>query len=50
MKIFFLLVSLGLFASTFSGIYMAYKYERNRLMVTGLLAAGVIVPLVLLRF
>jgi hypothetical protein len=32
LKIFFLLVSIGLFISTISGIYMSYKYIRNRLM------------------
>jgi hypothetical protein len=50
MKIFFLLVSLGLFSSTLTGIYMAYKYNRNKLVVTGLLVAGIVVPLLLLPF
>jgi hypothetical protein len=50
MKIFFLLVSLGLFSSTLTGIYMAYKYNRRKLVVTGLLVAGVVVPLLLLPF
>ena len=50
MKIFFLLVALGLFTSTLTGIYMSYKFTRNRLIVSVLLIAGIIVPLILLRF
>ena len=50
MKIFFLLVAIGLFTSTLTGIFMSYKFTRNRLLVTTLLFAGVIVPLILLRF
>jgi len=50
MKIFFLLVSLGLASSTITGIYMAYRFNRNAWVVTGLLAAGVVVPLLLLPF
>jgi len=29
---------------------MAYKYERNGLLITGLLLAGIAAPLLLLRF
>jgi hypothetical protein len=50
MKIFFLLVCLSLFTSTLTGVYMAYKYARGNWLVTGILAAGVVVPLVLLKF
>jgi hypothetical protein len=50
MKIFFLLVTLGLFSSTLTGIYMAYKYNRSKVLVTGLLLAGILVPLALLPF
>ena len=50
LKIFFLLVSLGLFTSTLTGVYMAYKYTHNGLVVTGLLVAGVVIPLLLLPF
>ena len=50
MKLFFLLVSIGLVISTFTGIYMAYKYNRNKSWVTGLLVAGIAVPLLLLLF
>ncbi len=49
-KLFFLAVALGLLSSTLTGIYMAYKYERNRLLVTALLLAGIILPLILLPF
>jgi hypothetical protein len=50
MKLFFLLVSIGLVISTFTGIYMAYNYNRNKSWVTGLLVAGIAVPLLLLLF
>ena len=50
MKIFFLVVAVGLLTSTVTGIYMSYKYERNWLLVTGTLVAGVVVPVLLLKF
>ncbi|HEX4321033.1 MAG TPA: PepSY domain-containing protein [Acidobacteriaceae bacterium] len=50
MKIFFLIVGIGLFLSTITGIYMAYKYNQSKLLVTGLLLAGTILPLLLLPF
>jgi hypothetical protein len=50
MKIFFLLVSVGLFTSTLTGIYMAYRYSRGKLLISGLLAAGIILPLLVLPF
>lgn len=50
MKVFFLMVSLGLFTSTLTGIYMAYRYSRGVWTVSGILAAGVVVPLLLLPF
>ena len=49
MKIFFLTVALGLVSSTITGVYMAYKYERNPLLVSAILLGGIIVPLLLLR-
>lgn len=48
MKIFFLLVCAGLFSSTVTGVYMGYKYQRRPGLVTGLLVAGIVVPLLLL--
>jgi hypothetical protein len=49
MKIFFLIVALGLFSSSLTGVYMAYKYERSRLLVSATLLAGILVPLLLLK-
>ena len=48
LKLFFLLVSIGLFISTLSGLYMSYRYSRNRSLITGLLIAGIIIPIALL--
>ena len=50
MKIFFLLVAIGLFTSTLTGIFMAYKFNRSKLVVTALLIAGIVIPLLLLPF
>jgi hypothetical protein len=50
LKIFFLIVSIGLFTSTVTGIYMSYKYIRNRIVVTGALIAGIIIPVVFTIF
>ncbi len=48
MKIFFLVVSVGLLVSTLTGLTMAYLYVRNKVLVTAALVAGVVVPAVLL--
>ena len=50
LKVFFLLVAIGLFTSTFSGLYMSYRYIRNRKLITATLLAGVIVPILLTIF
>jgi uncharacterized iron-regulated membrane protein len=50
MKIFFLLVAIGLLTSTVTGLYMAFRYSRNWIVITGFLLAGIIVPLLLLGF
>ena len=50
LKIFFLIVAIRLFTSTLTGIYMAYKYNQSKLVVTALLLAGAIIPLLLLPF
>jgi hypothetical protein len=47
LKLFFLLVSVGLFTSTISGIYMSYRYVRNKPLITFLLIAGAILPVIL---
>ena len=44
MKFYFLFVALGLVVSTLLGLYMSYKFNRNRTAVTGTLLAGIIVP------
>jgi hypothetical protein len=48
LRIFFLIVALGLITSTVTGLTMAYKYNRNKLLVTLTLLAGAILPLLLL--
>jgi len=50
LKIFFLLVAIGLFISTISGIYMSYKYIRNRVLITALLLGGIVIPVLLTIF
>jgi len=50
MKIFFLLVAIGLMTSTLTGLYMAYRYSRSWIAITGLLLAGIAIPLLLLGF
>lgn len=50
MKIFFLLVAVSLALSTLTGVYMSYKYSPGWWQLTGLLAAGLVVPLLLLPF
>lgn len=47
LKIFFLIVAISLFLSTLTGIYMSYKYMRNRTTVTVLLILGAVIPVVL---
>jgi hypothetical protein len=47
LKIFFLIVSIGLFLSTLTGLYMSYKYIRNRALITAILLAGIILPIAL---
>lgn len=48
MKIFFALVSLGLLFSVLTGLYMSYRYSRKPRLVSAVLAAGILVPLLLL--
>lgn len=48
LKLFFLAVSISLFLSTISGLYMSYRYVRNKPLITATLAAGTIFPLLLL--
>ncbi|KAA6464763.1 PepSY domain-containing protein [Acidobacteria bacterium AB60] len=50
LKIFFLIVALSLFLSTLSGLYLAWKYRRDRILATALLLAGILVPILLMQF
>jgi hypothetical protein len=50
MQIFFLLVCVSLFASTFSGAWMAWKYRRSRIAIAAVLIAGIVIPLALIKF
>lgn len=45
LKIFFLVVSAGLFTSTTTGLYMSYKYGRNKVLLAVLFIAGIVVPI-----
>lgn len=44
LKIFFLIVSVGLLISTLIGLYMAYKYNRDVRLITVVLLAGTMIP------
>ena len=50
MKIFFLFVALSLLTSTITGLYMSYRYIRNKMLVTACLTAGIILPILLTLF
>ena len=50
LKIFVALVALALFLSTLTGLYMAYRYTRDKRLVSLALAAGVVVPVLLALF
>ena len=47
LKLFFLIVSIGLFVSTLSGLYMSYKYIHNKILITVTLIAGIVLPVIL---
>jgi len=47
-KIFFGIVAIGLFTSTATGLYMAWKYTRRKVLIVVTFAAGIIIPLILL--
>ena len=48
LKIFFLLAAIGLFASTCLGVWIGLRPGRHRAAATGLLVAGVVIPILLL--
>lgn len=45
LMIWFAALGVGLVASTGFGIYMAFAYKRDRMTVLGLLAAGIVLPI-----
>ena len=47
LKIFFLVVSVGLFTSSITGVYMAYQYAGDKRLITALLVTGTILPVIL---
>jgi ABC-type sugar transport system permease subunit len=48
LKWFFVLVGLALIASTLLGLWMAFTVSRNRRLMIGLFAVGVVLPIALL--
>ena len=48
LKIYVFLMSLGLITSTATGVIMAFKYNRDRRVLWGLLIAGTVLPIGLL--
>jgi hypothetical protein len=48
LKIFVLFMAIGLISTTLLGVYMAFKYNRDRRVVWGLLLLGILLPIVLL--
>lgn len=48
MKLFFALVALSLCVSSVTGLYMAYRYSRKPRLVSVVLLAGFLVPLLLM--
>jgi hypothetical protein len=47
LKIFFVIASLGFFSSVLTGVYMTFKCHRNKILVTGFLVAGLVIPIFL---
>ena len=48
MKIFFAIVAGSLLLSTITGLYMAYTFIRNKKLVTVVLLAGIVIPVLVL--
>lgn len=48
LKIYVFLMSLGLITSTVTGVLLAFKFNRSRRLVWGLLIVGTVLPLALL--
>jgi len=47
-KWFALLMAIGLIVTSVIGIYMAFQYNRDKRVVWGLIAVGILIPLILL--
>ena len=45
LKWYFCIMAVGLTVTAFLGIYMAFKYNRDRRLIWGLLVAGIVIPL-----
>jgi hypothetical protein len=48
LKVFVLFMSIGLMFSSFLGIYMAFKYNRDRRIIWSLLLGGTVLPIAVL--
>lgn len=48
LKLFVLLMSIGLFSTTCLGLFMAFRYNRSKPLVWILLGSGIAIPLILL--
>jgi hypothetical protein len=48
LKVFIAFMAIGLIVTSLLGIYMAFKYSRGPLLISGLLLAGTAVPIALL--
>jgi len=47
-KIFFGLVAVGLLTSTLTGLYMAWKYTRRKLVIVAIFVTGLVIPILVL--
>jgi len=50
LKWFVVLMAVGLIATTLLGIYMAFKFNRDKRVVCGLIILGIVIPLVALLY
>lgn len=48
MKVFFALISVSLMVSILTGVFMAYRGSRRPYLISALLVAGLVIPLVIL--
>jgi hypothetical protein len=48
LKIFSFWTGVGLFLSTLTGLFMAYRYTHNKIAISATLLAGILIPAVLL--